>query len=101
MTTLSLVGRVRRDSLGRKIGRNWWREYNVDCWSSAHAAWAERRESSAPAYMAAGASHSGAACYQLSDREYADLYPQPTLKDFLLGNKGMDAEPEEARSGAA
>jgi hypothetical protein len=68
----------------------------MDCWSSAHAAWSERRESGAPAYQAAGAAHSGAACYQLSDREYRMLYPEPTLKDFLLGNKGLNTEPDTA-----
>lgn len=92
-TTLPIVeGRERRDRRGRRIGRNWWREFNMDCWRSAHDAWEQRRESDAPAYQAAGAAHSGAACYQLSDREYQTLYPQPTLKEFLLGNKGMSTE---------
>jgi hypothetical protein len=85
---------TRRDSLGRRIGYNWWREFNMDCWSSAHAAWEMRRESNAPAYMAAGGAHSGAACHQLSDGEYRTLYPEPTLKEFLIGNKGMNDEPE-------
>jgi hypothetical protein len=66
----------------------------MDAWSSAHAAWAQRRESGALAYQAAGAAHSDAACYQLSDREYRGLYPEPTLKEFLLANKGINTEPD-------
>lgn len=95
-TTLALVGeRVRRDRLGRRIGYNWWREHNMDIWRSAHDAWVQRRESSAPAFGAAGAANSGVCCYQLSDGEYRELYPEPTLKEFLIENKGMNTEPEE------
>lgn len=95
-TTLALVREsVRRDKRGRRIGYNWWREYNMDIWSSAHAAWSARRESGEPAYGAAGAANSGVACYQLSDREYQEMWPQPTLKQCLIDNKGMNDQPEE------
>lgn len=98
MVTLTLVPQtpVRRDKRGRKIGHNWWREYNTSLWRDAHDAWLHRRESSLPAFGAAGAAHSDVCCYQLSDREYRELYPEPTLREMLVANKGMNAEQEAA-----
>lgn len=81
---------TRCDKRGRRIGRNWWREYNMEIWRSAHDAWVQRRESDAPAFDAAGAANSGVCCYQLDDREYRELYPEPTLKEILVGNRGIN-----------
>lgn len=64
-------------------GRHWWREWVTDSYRSARDAWEARRESGAAAYGAAGAANSDAAAYQLSDAEYAELYPPPTFRDVL------------------
>lgn len=84
--------RERKDKRGRRVGYNWWREYNMQGWSSAHAAWEHLRESGQPVHT--GARHvAGAdgdtAYYQLSDREYQAIHPRPTLKEFLIHNAGM------------
>jgi len=61
----------RRDKKGRRIGRNWWREYIVESWFCAHRAWWLARES-----VAMG--------YKTEEREYAEKHPQPTLKSFMI-----------------
>ena len=35
---------MKRDKRGRRIGRNWWREYVTDAWLSARHAWEAARE---------------------------------------------------------
>lgn len=87
----------RRDKRGRRIGRNWWREMNCEMLQHSEDAWQSMRFSGLPAYGVAGAAHSGAAMYQLSEAEFRELHPRPTLKAFLIGNKGMaDSESEGA-----
>jgi hypothetical protein len=77
-------------------GRHWWREWVTDNYRSARAAWEARRESGASAYAAAGAANSQAAVYQLTDAEYADLFPPPTFGGMLqalsLGADPFDLE---------
>lgn len=51
------------------------------------------RESSAPAYGAAGAANSGAGAHQLTDDEFRELYPAPTFKDWLIAHAGANSEP--------
>lgn len=72
------VQRVRLDKRGRKIGRNWWREYNCSILLDAELTWQSQCE---------------AECmdYATEIREYKMLHPRPTLKAFLLANKGMTA----------
>lgn len=84
------VQRVRLDKRGRKIGSNWWREYICDQLSSAEAHWQSLRESGESIHSGtvAGATYD-TAYYQLSDREFKMIHPRPTLKDFLIQNKGM------------
>lgn len=74
---------VRRDKRGRRIGRNWWREMNCSILLDATLTWEHQRE---------------AACYGYATEmaEFAELHPRPTLKAFLLANKGMNTRPEEA-----
>lgn len=73
---------VRRDTLGRRIGYNWWREYNVQMMRDYNFAHTERD------------------CYdretgQVEEPEdYFAKYPLVTLKSCLLANKGMNTEPE-------
>lgn len=64
-------------------GRHWWRELVTSTYRDAADAWAHRRESDQPAWGAPGAAHSGVACYQLSDEEFAALFPRPRFGDFL------------------
>lgn len=64
-------------------GRHWWRELVTNTYRDARDAWEARRESGAPAWNAAGAANSDVAMYQLSDQEYAELYPPPRFGDFL------------------
>ena len=63
---------MRRDRLGRRIGRNWFRELAVSTWRDAHDAWLAQREN---------------VCYGYAteNREYAELHPQPTYKAVLIG----------------
>lgn len=65
----------------------------MESYRDARDAVGELRESSAAAYGAAGAAHSDAAAYQLSDAEFRDLYPAPTFKEWLIGHAGMNREP--------
>lgn len=82
----------RRDKRGRRIGYNWWREYNTDALRHAEDAWQALRESALPAHSVAGAAHSGVAMYQLSEAEFREMHPRPTLKQFLLDNAGINRE---------
>lgn len=75
----------------RRVGRNWWREYNCDLLRDADAAWQGLRESG----QAIGTTDVAGADFtvgfnQLSDDEFRSIHPRPTLKAFLIGNKGMD-----------
>ena len=70
-------GVERRDRLGRRIGRNWWREMNHDQWFWANAAWERECEA-----IAIG--------YETETREYAAANPRPKFKDFLVSNARGD-----------
>lgn len=76
-----------------RVGRHWWRELVTDTYHSARDAWQALRESGTPAYGAAGAANSGAACYQLTDAEFAELYPPPTLHDAMRALMGAQLDP--------
>ena len=65
---------MRRDKRGRKIGYNWWREYNVEVFRSAYDAIEAHREDN----------------HQMEPDEYSAAYPLPRFKDFLLANAGMN-----------
>lgn len=67
---------VRRDSLGRRIGRNPWREYVMDAYGPARAAWELEREATCIGYAT-------------EERGYG---PGPTLKAYLLQLKGTWAQ---------
>lgn len=64
----------KRDKLGRRVGRNWWREHCVDIWFFADHAWRLARE--AVAYG-----------YATEEREYALENPRPTFKQVLMSEK--------------
>lgn len=68
----------RRDRRGRRIGRNWWREYVTDLWRMADHAWWLDREAVALGYAAEMA-------------EYEASHPRPTLKGFMLELAGHHA----------
>lgn len=74
---------VRRDSLGRRIGYNWWREYNNELFFLATAVWEEQCEAVALGHATETA-------------EFQQSNPRPTLKSLLLANKGMAQPREEA-----
>lgn len=71
----------RRDRRGRRIGSNWWREYNTSLLLDASLTWERQCEA-----VAIG--------YATEIREYAEANPRPTLKQFLLHNKGMNTNPD-------
>jgi hypothetical protein len=73
--------RVRQDKRGRRIGYNWWREYNCDLLLDASLVWERQCEQ-----VAIG--------YPTETAEYAEEHPRPTLKAFLLANKGMGQPPD-------
>ena len=68
----------RRDKRGRRIGANWWREYNVGLVHD-HNDNIERL---------AGENH------QMEPAEFRETHPLLTLKHCLVSNKGMAQEPE-------
>lgn len=74
--------RPRLDRRGRRIGRNWWREYNRSLLLDATLTWESQAEAVTYGYATEMA-------------EYAELHPRPNLKDFLIRNKGMNTEPRE------
>jgi hypothetical protein len=61
----------RRDKRGRRIGRNWWREYVTDLLYSADEAW----------FLQAEAVTIG---YATELAEYRETHPRPQLRDFLV-----------------
>jgi hypothetical protein len=62
---------VRRDRLGRRIGRNLWREFVTDSWRAADHAWWLAREAEAIGYATEMA-------------EFAAAHPRPTLRAFMV-----------------
>lgn len=64
---------VRRDRLGRVIGCNWWREYNV----------AIVRDANDAVDAIKGTNH------QMEPDEFKAAYPYVTLKQTLIHNAGM------------
>lgn len=73
---------TRRDKRGRRIGHNWWREYNRDLLFDATLVWERQCEETAIGYPTEIA-------------EFAQAHPRPTLKEFLLANKGLLVQPED------
>lgn len=69
----------RTDRLGRKVGHNWWREYNCELLLDATLAWERQCENEALGYPTEIA-------------EYAEQHPRPTLKAFLIANAGINTE---------
>lgn len=63
---------MRRDRLGRRIGRNWWREYVTDAWRCADHAWWLAMEDATSLWATEMA-------------EWAETHPRPTLKGFMIG----------------
>lgn len=62
---------MRRDRLGRRIGRNPWRDWITDCWRSAdHAWWLEMEQETS--------------LYDTEVREWRAEHPRPNLRDFML-----------------
>lgn len=65
---------MRRDSLGRRIGYNWWRTYNMELFTLDTLVWEQGWE---------------AASYSTERAEYEAANPRPNLKHFLVNNKGL------------
>jgi hypothetical protein len=63
----------RRDSLGRRIGHNWWREFIMEAYDGARFSVEAHREDA----------------HQMEPDEYAAEHPAPTLKSFLIASAGM------------
>lgn len=72
---------TRRDKRGRRIGYNWWREYNRSLLFDATLDWERRRDE-----VCLG--------YDTEEAEYAQAIPSPNLKNFLIANAGMRRPPE-------
>jgi hypothetical protein len=68
--------RERRDSLGRRIGYNWWREFIWGEWRCAYDAWLMEMQH---------------AClgYGTEEREHRYNNPSPKFKDFLIEHAGQ------------
>lgn len=71
---------VRRDRLGRRIGRNWWREYITGEWRDAYDAW----------HLIMSDVCLG---YAEEEREYRYNNPSPKFKDFLIQHAGQHSQP--------
>lgn len=76
--------RERRYAAEEGYRPHWWRDLVTETYRNSRTAWEALRESSAPAYGIAGAAGSDAACYQLTDAEFAELHPIPMLRDVLV-----------------
>lgn len=63
---------MRFDSIGRRIGRNLWRELITSSQRTAKQAWALRAET-----VTRG--------YDTEMRDYRARHPQPNLRDFMTG----------------
>ncbi len=89
-TSVISTGAARRDTLGRRIGFNWWREYVMNHYTGAELHWLRLRDSGEAINTGtvAGASPETAYC-QLSDQEFRQLRPRPTLKETLLELAGQ------------
>lgn len=80
----------RRDTLGRRIGYNWWREYNMAIFHETETARAGLRESGMSVRASVRGGRGTDTCYyQLSDAEFDTLHPRVTLKELLIANKGV------------
>lgn len=79
MTRLTAVPE-RRDTLGRRIGFNWWREMNVT----------QMQDYNFSTDALDGENH------QMEPDEFRAAHPRLTLKQCLVGNAGMHRAPEEA-----
>lgn len=91
--------RGRRGERGRQVWRYGCRHCEViEAYQAARDAWWALRESGGAAYGAAGASHSGAGYYQLSDEEFRELHPMPLFRDFLVQMARERRQEEEAES---
>lgn len=89
-----MISTERRDKRGRRIGYNWWREYNVTLLRDAEMAWQGMRESGDPILTTrVPGADASTAYYQLSEAEYRMVKPRPTLKEYLLANAGMNTDP--------
>lgn len=71
---------MRRDKRGRRIGRHWWRDMNNSLLLDAQIVWMNQCEAAT-------------SMYDTEVAEYAAENPRPTLKAFLLANKGMHRDP--------
>lgn len=69
----------RLDKRGRRIGYNWWREYNCSMLLDATLTWERDAEQETHGYGTEMA-------------EYREAHPMPTLKSFLLANAGIHRE---------
>lgn len=67
---------MRRDKLGRRIGRNWWREFIMDTYYAARAAWEALLEAAAIGYAT-------------EEAAFREQHPPPRLKDLLIQNAGL------------
>lgn len=70
---------VRRDKRGRRIGYNWWREYNMEQFDSLYFHVEANREAN----------------HQMEPDEFKAAYPLPRLKDLLISNAGMTQVTED------
>lgn len=61
-------------------------------YQDARRAWEDARDSGREAHQAAGAAHSLVAMHQLEDDEYRELYPPPTFRAWLIGQRARDPE---------
>lgn len=69
----------RRDKLGRRIGYNWWREYNVR----------QMHDYNLAVEALDGKNH------QMEPDEFRLAHPLVTFKQCLVGNAGMHQPPED------
>lgn len=67
----------------------------VETYRHARDAWEQLRESGLVVVNAAGGAHSTVAAYQLSDEEFAELYPPPLFKDWLKARRRQEPRPDE------
>lgn len=84
---MPLTGACRRSCLHRAF---------VQEYRDARDAWERLRESGTIVTGIAGTAHSTTAAYQLSDAEFAEAFPPPLFRDWLIANGQNGARARDA-----
>lgn len=88
----------RRDRLGRRIGRNWWREFVTGTYRDARDHWESRFEEHTNQTWRHGLIAAERRRARRGGRrevtDFVDMWPPPTFKRYLIGLAGSRSTTE-------